>query len=557
MKNFWKINKEKFILLLIIFLGAFFRLYNLNWDQNQHLHPDERFLIMTQGALKIPAKFEDYLNPKISTLNPYNTGNNFFVYGTFPLTINMLISAINKTDAYDGATIQGRFLSAFVDILVILLIFNIIYLFEKQYKFSSKIKLLGAFFYAILVLPIQLSHFFAVDTFLNLFLMSSLYLAMSFYFKQNLIKILLSGVFLGAAFASKISAIYFLPLILFFISYPMFKKNKYNISYLIFVLIMFIVSTVLTTRIADPHMFEKGGILNLTMSNTFIGNIKSLQALSSKDVYFPPAVQWINKTPIIFALTNIIFFGVGLPIFIFFIIGVVNVIRKYRYFEFIIILIWFIAFFLYQSFQFSDTMRYFINIYPFLAIFAGFGFYAVFKIIKNRIILILLILITLIWPLAFISIYTKEHARVTASKWIYANISKNDQILEEHWDDPLPLNLPNNNSGEYKIEYMPVFGPDDTNKQKEINNMLYKGKYIIFSSNRGWGSISTVPERYPFMVKLYDNLFKNRSVYKKIKEFTSYPSLRYMGIPVDFPDDWAEEAFTVYDHPKVDIFKKN
>jgi len=48
----------------------------------------------------------------------------------------------------------------------------------------------------------------------------------------------------------------------------------------------------------------------------------------------------------------------------------------------------------------------------------------------------------------------------------------------------------------------------------------------------------------------------NKTNYKKVAQFTSYPSLSYLGIPVSFPDDWSEEAFTVYDHPKVMIFKK-
>jgi len=28
-----------------------------------------------------------------------------------------------------------------------------------------------------------------------------------------------------------------------------------------------------------------------------------------------------------------------------------------------------------------------------------------------------------------------------------------------------------------------------------------------------------------------------------------------LGIPVDFPDQWSDEAFTVYDHPKVMIYQ--
>ena len=80
--------------------------------------------------------------------------------------------------------------------------------------------------------------------------------------------------------------------------------------------------------------------------------------------------------------------------------------------------------------------------------------------------------------------------------------------------------------------------------------------YYILSSNRAWGSIPTVPEKYPQMSKFYQDLLSEKLDFKKIKEFTSYPSLHYLGIPITINDDNAEEAFTVYDHPKVMIFQK-
>ena len=54
----------------------------------------------------------------------------------------------------------------------------------------------------------------------------------------------------------------------------------------------------------------------------------------------------------------------------------------------------------------------------------------------------------------------------------------------------------------------------------------------------------------------YQPLGNTTFVYRKVAQFTSYPSLRYLGIPIDFPDQWSEEAFTVYDHPRVTIFEK-
>src|SRR5207253_1272950 len=121
-----------------------------------------------------------------------------------------------------------------------------------------------------------------------------------------------------------------------------------------------------------------------------------------------------------------------------------------------------------------------------------------------------------------------------------------------HWDDPLPLPL---EPKSYLGELLPVFDPDTPEKWNKIDSLLHVGNYLILSSNRGWGSIPTVPEKYPRMTQFYKELFAGRLGYKKVAEFTSYPSLAYLGIPITFPDDWAEESFTVYDHPKVMIFK--
>ena len=89
-----------------------------------------------------------------------------------------------------------------------------------------------------------------------------------------------------------------------------------------------------------------------------------------------------------------------------------------------------------------------------------------------------------------------------------------------------------------------------------MQGFLDNGEYYILSSNRGWGSIRRVPEKYPQSSVFYKDLLAGKSNYKKIADFSSYPSLKYLGIPLTLPDDWADETFTVYDHPRVMIFQK-
>jgi len=154
------------------------------------------------------------------------------------------------------------------------------------------------------------------------------------------------------------------------------------------------------------------------------------------------------------------------------------------------------------------------------------------------------------------SIYTKDHSRVAASKWIYEHIPPNSKITYEYWDDPLPLMVQDPATRNYKGIEIHIFDPDTKEKWQTINSQLNEADYYIMSSNRGWGSISKTPERYPIASQFYKDMFQGKRGFTLIKEFSSYPSLRYLGISIDFPDQWSEEAFTVYDHPLVYIFKK-
>ena len=54
--------KTKVLFLVVLLLAAFLRLYGLNWDQGQHLHPDERFLTQVTERLEIPGEISTYFD---------------------------------------------------------------------------------------------------------------------------------------------------------------------------------------------------------------------------------------------------------------------------------------------------------------------------------------------------------------------------------------------------------------------------------------------------------------------------------------------------------------
>ncbi len=588
-------KQKKIWLFLIILIGIFFRFNNLNWDQNFHLHPDERFLTMVGNGMHLPKSFNDYLSPKTSLFNPFNIGFKFFVYGTFPLILNKIIALVLNNDSYNAFTIQGRFLSAFFDLLTILLVYKTAQLLltslslRKVKKSFKNIPLWSAFFYAIAVLPIQLAHFFAVDSFLNFFILASFYFSLKFSYTfkkypKNKFRVwrylILSSLFLGLALASKITALFILPLNLVFLLKGLYRKQLLSVKtifkYLIIILGGYFLISYFVLRLADPYIFETRNLFDPSLNTVFVQNIKSLKSFEGKDVWYPPAIQWITKQPVVFSLINLAVFGLGLPYFILVLLGMWVVFylsaslvrRKFSYLGFFIILFWVIGFFLYQSTQFVKAMRYFIFIYPFLAIFAGIGMEKtvcnlslILKKVfpkKKKMVLIflgLMMVVLFIWPLAFSSIYLNKNSRVEASEWIYENLPSRSFLLGEHWDDPLPLFVIKTYGKRFQGDLLPVFDPDTPQKFKKINQLLKKADYYILSSNRGWGSIPTVPQKYPEMSRFYKNLLAGRLGYKKIKEFHSYPSFKIGDWKIEIPDDWADESFTVYDHPKVMIFK--
>ena len=158
-------------LIAVLVIAALFRFNGLKWDEGHHLHPDERFLSTVTNDLQWPANFQDYFNPDVSTLSPYTNPNmGLFVYGMFPIYIVKWAAIHLDKNNYDNITQVGRIMSGLFDLGAILLLFLI-----GKKLYSRKIGLLAAILLSFSVFNIQLSHFFAVDTFANLFILATIY----------------------------------------------------------------------------------------------------------------------------------------------------------------------------------------------------------------------------------------------------------------------------------------------------------------------------------------------------------------------------------------------
>lgn len=561
--------KPRIILLLIFFTSLLLRTYGLNWDQNQHLHPDERFLTMVATDISLPDTKSSYFDTTTSPLNPYNYPQYpFFVYGTFPLFLVKYLGVLLNLNNYNHLALLGRFLSAIFDSFNIITLF---FLAKKLFPFRSKIIFLPSILYAFTVLPIQLSHFWAVDTFLTTFLLLTFTLLIYQLYP-------FAALTFGLALTCKISALYFVPIIGIFLLYKIISTKK--IFPVLLITVYSLLITFIIFRIFQPYVFTS----LFSINNKFIDNIIELSRQGQPNSFFPPAIQWISKTPIVFPFQNVIFWGIGLPL------SLSCIYLFLRYFTKIIkpsnriiyaTVSWILLLFFYQGSQFTHAMRYFLPIYPFIIFLLVYLLSFQKKISK---IFYLIIALHLIYGLSMLSVYSHSHTRIQASSWIYQNVPAGSNISNEYWDDALPLNLSLQNPNIYNFVQLPMFDPDSVYKWSKLNPKIDSLNYLILSSNRVWGSIPKVPSIYPQTTKFYNDLFAGKLAFKKIVEFNSYPGFSlpfikkcyyfgytdYPGIKnsffkidnnclfpgIYFRDDTAEEAFTVYDHPQVIIFKK-
>jgi YYY domain-containing protein len=146
---------------------------------------------------------------------------------------------------------------------------------------------------------------------------------------------------------------------------------------------------------------------------------------------------------------------------------------------------------------------------------------------------------------------------------------------EGEWDDGLPMRVEGYDG--FGGVYIPglnfnMYWEENQGKLERFLGIYDQAEYIAISSSRQWGTLPRLPERFPMSTLHYRHLLgcpEERSIewcyniaqpgmfqgdlgFELVQVFQSDPGIG--GLRIN--DQFAEEAFTVYDHPKVFIFRK-
>ncbi|MBN2501227.1 MAG: glycosyltransferase family 39 protein, partial [Anaerolineales bacterium] len=342
------------LLIFIVLIGAYFRFTGMDWDEDQHLHPDERFLSSVESAIEPVENLSAYFDTANSSLNPNNRGHNYFVYGTFPIFLTRYVGEWTGQVGYGPITLVGRYLSALADLLVVI----VVYLAATR-LYDRRVGILAAAFSAFTVLQIQVSHFFAVDTFLNLFIFLSIYFAILIATDTrrkpvnaapavpeggaegevmlsaddveempaepvvvetrpafNVWHFVLFGVAFGLAMASKLSAYPVAAILPLAVALRMSKWKREEISKQLlnaFVyLVVGAVVSILVFRIFQPYAFKGPGFFGFGLNENWVSSIQSQRAQAKGEQDWPPSIQWARRTHL-YSFENLFTWGLGIP----------------------------------------------------------------------------------------------------------------------------------------------------------------------------------------------------------------------------------------------------
>ena len=586
--------KSKLPIVLILLLAFILRVYGVNWDQGFHLHPDERMLIMVTERLH----FFDQLNPQ------------FFNYGSLPIYllkgVSQLLDFLFSTHfaSYQGMLYVGRYLSIIFDIGTALFVYKISGLLFR----NKKIQLFSSFLYAIAFFPIQNSHFFVVDVFLTFFTTFLVFLLLKYLLlptrhgrgQVGSISLILIGVTFAAMLATKFTAVVFLPVISLIL---VLKQGNKNLGEKIRNLSIFYFLSSIFFFIFMPYAFIE--------YKKFIADTSAQIKMNSDPYIFPYTLQYVGTLPYLYYLKNIFLWGLGPVISILSLFGIFRIIpvilsgaknlakRKFVTLDpsvatlpqddkkNFLYLIFYFLYFLFIGRSAVKFMRYMLPLYPFLTILAGYGLNylmsfrgseateksseAFLRSPPNRRIAGFLaeftppflaglgMTLAVIWTSMFVNIYSQKHSRIAATEWILKNIPRGSTIALEHWDDGLPLTSGENYN---HVELTLYDQPDDEKKWAILDEKLKTADYIIIASNRLYVPLQKLSDCkkykscYPKTAEYYRKLFNGELEFKKVAEFSVYPKISINNYQLTINDDSADESFTVYDHPKIIIFKR-
>ena len=548
-------NQQKIKIVLLVFAWAFLifvRFYNLDWGLPFPFHPDERNIAWQVARLKC-IDWETCLRP------------DFFAYGQLSLYTafflnQILLFFLDGVDVVNISFLSLRLVSAAAGVFTVYFLVKILRIYRQDTLWEILLVLLSA----VVPVLVQFSHFGTTESLLGFFYTALVYFSLRFLHKQMGVErfIYLSALIWGAAVSSKVSAVFFgfVPLTaVFFRKDLRLQEAKIYWPQRLAIFLKIVILSFVISFLFSPY--------NFAAFEDFLNSMFYESSVAAGRIKVFYTQQFEYSLPILFQVFSIFPFALGFALSFFLI--------KSMFFwkQRIFLKIFFLIFFLSQSFLYTKWTRFLAPIYPIGALIAFFEI----QRIKSRLLRLLIFILIFLQGAVFFKIYLQEDVRFQASAWMRENIPSDALVLQEIGNVvDLPVFKPNQKAGfDFKAEVVDLYEFENNPRLRDdVLERLRQADYFIVPSRRVFANYTCLlPKKegvlpsvmrflrdlsysfdrcdrlqndYPALHQFYQRIFEGDK-FVLVSEFSSSPI---------FYDELSEETFSVFDHPVIRVYKR-
>ncbi len=504
----------------------------------------------------------------------------------------------------------GRALTALFDVGTVLFTFLL-----GRRLYGAAVGLTAAALLAFTVLHIQLAHFFTSDPYLTFFVVAAIYFMVAAQWpddenaaprSRRAFYLALAGVMVGLAVGSKFTAVLLLlPLLWTAWIVGRGAPRRWWPALLAVGLAVAIFALTNPFALLDwtcPPL-ESGGFLGRVGTalsrSCYAQNVMTQNAMVRGQIDLGFTRQYAGTLPYLYFFEMLLRWGMG-PI-----LGVVGLaglgwamwgialslnggraIRDHLAENTSVTpLMWVLPYLLLTGSFYVKFLRYMQPIVPFLLLFGAAMIWQWRGVAIRRAAVAVVLAGGALSALAFVAIYGAEHPWNAASRWIHQNAPPGSLILSEQLDDYLPVTMAVDGALRLRSEYQNAElawltlpdAADDTAKLDANLSLLAAADYLTVLSNRAYGVVPRLPQRFPISGQYHQLLFDGALGYELLwvggrdprllgwslrANTFGWPGLRppagvvaYWREQAGLTLGRADESFIVYDQPLTMIFR--
>ena len=517
--------------LALLFAAALaVRLFGLQWDQGHAFHPDERRIAEAVGELSFA---------------PLDLDPGFYAYGSLPMlatrgAASLLAHAAPRFGTWEGTILAGRALSALWGAAGCVLLALL-----GRRLFGVRAGLLAGALLAIAVFPVQNAHFATNDAPLTTLVVATLLLLVRAVDRPSALAFGLAGAAAGLALATKASgATLLLPLVLApLLAYVPARRVGAALAALA------------ASALGLAAAFVAGQPSVLSAPRALLAAVAEQGEMVRHAGSVPYTNQYVGTPHGLYELSEIVLWGLGPALGLAALLGAALRLRsavREREPRELLLWAWAVPFFLLTASFEVRFPRYLLPLYPLLLLAAARLLAPEEKEGAARRGARRLVLgLSAAYLLAFLSIYARPHSVVAASEWFHENVAPGAAVLVPEWEEGFPFSLPGRPAERFRVATLALYAPDGPEKTEALAGALASADLLVFPTKRLYGAVTQASDRFPDTDRLFRLLFAGDLGWRLERTFASRPELLGLRLPTEL----ADESFSVYDHPKVVVFR--